>query len=125
MDTAPANLAGIGVDTVELSRFAAVLDGTPRFLERVFAPGERGLSCRSLAARFAAREAAIKAIGGLDGLTLLDLEVVREPSGAPRFARGERLDAVLASRGIGALHLSLSHDGNQAIAFVVAEWAKS
>lgn len=116
-------LAGVGVDLVDLERFAAILARTPRLAERVFAPEERGLPVRSLAARFAAREAAIKAIGGLDGLDLVDLEVVRGADGAPAFARGPRLDAALRARGIGELRLSLSHDGASAIAFVVAERA--
>lgn len=125
MQPEQAHLAGIGVDTVDIPRFDAVLRRTPRFLERVFAPGEQALPVRSLAARFAAREAAMKAIGGLSGLSLRDLEVAKDEHGAPRFACGPVLARVLEERGIGALHLSLSHDGAQAIAFVVAERATS
>lgn len=121
--TAPSGIAGVGVDLVDVERFAGILARTPRFAARVFAPGELGLPVRSLAARFAAREAAMKAIGGLEGLALADFEVVRGEDGAPAFARGPRLAAVLADRGIGTLHLSLAHDGGGAIAMVVAERA--
>lgn len=123
LPAASGAIAGIGVDVVDLARLEGALDRSPRFLERVFAPGERELPPRSLAARWAAREAAMKAIGGLGGISLLDLEVVRGEAGEPAFARGPRLARELERRGIGVLHLSMTHDGPVAIAFVVAERA--
>ncbi|MGO1545495.1 MAG: holo-ACP synthase [Gulosibacter sp.] len=111
---------GIGVDTVELSRVERAL-ANEKFAQRVFSPAELELPLSSIAARFAAREAAVKALRGLHGLTLRDFEVRRNHLKAPQFLRGERLDAVLSSLGIGSLHLSLAHDREYATAFVVAE----
>ncbi|CAG7844155.1 Holo-[acyl-carrier-protein] synthase [Pseudoclavibacter triregionum] len=123
LPAASGAIAGIGVDVVDVTRLEGAIERSPRFLERVFAPGERELPPRSLAARWAAREAAMKAIGGLGGISLLDLEVVRRDGGEPAFARGPRLARELERRGICALHLSMTHDGPVAIAFVVAERA--
>lgn len=124
---AGSGIRGVGVDVVSIPRFARALERAPRFRGRVFSPDESKLPARSLAARFAAREAALKAMGGFrdDGprFTLRDLEVVRDADGAPAFRSGAALAAVLAHRGIRTLHLSLSHDGDVAMAMVVAEGA--
>ena len=61
-------IIGIGVDLVDIARFERTIERTPRLLERMFGPVERELPLRSLAARYAAREALIKALGGSDGL---------------------------------------------------------
>lgn len=111
---------GIGVDTVELSRVERAL-ADERFRGRVFTSAELELPLASVAARFAAREAAVKALRGLNGLTLLDLEVRRNHLQAPEFAMGPRLREVLGQLGVAELHLSLSHDRSFATAFVVAE----
>ena len=87
----------------------------------LFAPTERGLKPHSLAARYAAKEALIKALGGSDGVHWADIEVASEPSGRPAFALSGETDATVAARGITALHLSLSHDAGLATAYVVAE----
>lgn len=116
-------IVGIGVDLVDIPRFERSLARTPRLLERLFAPGERALKPHSLAARYAAKEALIKALGGSDGVHWTDIEVASEPSGRPVFALcGETSDTVDA-RGITTLHLSLSHDAGLATAYVVAEAA--
>lgn len=116
-------IVGIGVDLVDVPRFEAHLSRTPRLLARLFAPSERILKPRSLAARYAAKEALIKALGGSDGVHWTDIEVASEPSGRPVFAlRGETATTV-AARGITALHLSMSHDAGLATAYVVAEAA--
>lgn len=116
-------IVGVGVDMVDVDRFARAIERTPRLVERLFAEGERRLPARSLAARFAAKEAVIKALGGSDALTWHDLEVVNGPSGAPSFAMPAALVAASAVRGADRLHLSLSHDGGFACAFVIAESA--
>lgn len=76
---------------------------------------------RSLAARFAAKEALIKALGGSTGVRWHDIVVVSDESGAPslRLTGGAR--SLAESRGATRLHLSLSHDGGVAVAYVVAE----
>lgn len=111
---------GIGVDTVEIERVERAIRST-RFAERVFTAAELELPLSSIAARFAAREAAIKALRGLHGLELIDFEVTREPLGPPHFVESPRLRAMLDSIGVDALHLTLSHDRTRATAFVVAE----
>ncbi|MFX8554376.1 holo-ACP synthase, partial [Acinetobacter baumannii] len=77
---------GIGVDLVDVPRFEASLSRTPRLLERLFSPAERVLKPRSLAARYAAKEALIKALGGSDGVHWTEIEVASETSGKPVFA---------------------------------------
>ncbi|MFD0891954.1 4'-phosphopantetheinyl transferase superfamily protein, partial [Streptosporangium algeriense] len=63
---------GIGVDVVDVARFAASLERTPSLRARLFTEAERGLAVRSLAARFAAKEAVAKALGAPPGLSHLD-----------------------------------------------------
>jgi len=114
-------IVGIGVDLVDIPRFERSLERTPRLMERLFAVAERGLRPHSLAARYAAKEALIKALGGSDGVHWTDIEVASEPSGRPVFSLSGQTADTVAGRGIGALHLSLSHDAGVAIAYVVAE----
>lgn len=114
-------IVGIGVDLVDIPRFERSLERTPRLLERLFADAERSLRPHSLAARYAAKEALIKALGGSDGVHWTDIEIASEPSGRPVFALSGTTAATVAERGIDALHLSLSHDADVAIAYVIAE----
>ena len=114
-------IVGIGVDTVDVPRFTRSLERTPRLAERVLTDAERAMPIASQAARFAAREAAVKALGGLHGLELVDFEVTRSVGERPSFVARPALDAVLARLGVDHLHLSLTHDGGLATAFVIAE----
>lgn len=114
-------IVGIGVDLVDIPRFERSLERTPRLMERLFAVAERSLRPHSLAARYAAKEALIKALGGSDGVHWTDIEVASEPSGRPVFSLSGRTAETVAQRGIRSLHLSLSHDAGVAIAYVVAE----
>jgi holo-[acyl-carrier protein] synthase len=116
-------IVGIGVDLVDIPRFERSLARTPRLLERLFAPRERPLAARSLAARYAAKEALIKALGGSDGVHWTEIEVTPEPSGRPVFSLSGSTAEVVAARGITAVHLSMSHDAGLATAYVVAESA--
>lgn len=114
-------IVGIGVDLVDIARFERTLERTPRLAERLFSPAERTLKPRSLAARYAAKEALIKALGGSDGVHWTEIEITPEESGRPWFTlAGTTADAV-ADKGITNLHLSMSHDAGLAIAYVVAE----
>ena len=90
-------------------------------LERLFSPAERELKPHSLAARYAAKEALIKALGGSDGVHWTEIEITPEASGRPWFTLTGSTAAVVAERGITALHLSMSHDAGFATAYVVAE----
>ena len=114
-------ILGIGVDTVDIDRFERTLARTPRLVERLFTEAERERPLHSLAARFAAKEALIKALGGSDGLGWHDMEISREPDRGPSFVPTPRLTAALERSG-GAMPLvSLTHDGGIATAFVVVE----
>jgi len=114
-------IIGIGVDLVDIPRFERLVERTPRVLERLFSEAERQLKLHSLAARYAAKEALIKALGDSDGLHWTEIEIASEPSGKPVFALSGETAAVVAGRGIDALHLSLSHDAGLAAAYVIAE----
>ena len=116
-------IVGIGVDLVDIPRFERTISRTPRLLERLFSPNERLLKAHSLAARYAAKEALIKALGGSDGVHWTEIEVASEASGRPLFSLTGSTAAVVAARGITALHLSMSHDAGLATAYVVAESA--
>lgn len=114
-------IVGTGIDLVDIARFERSVTRTPRLLERLFAPAERGRKLRSLAARYAAKEALIKALGGSDGVYWTDIEIAAEPSGKPVFALSGSTAAVVAERGITSLHLTMTHDAGLAAAFVVLE----
>lgn len=117
-------IVGIGVDLVDIGRFERTIERTPRLLERLFpAESERGLPRHSQAARYAAREALIKALGGSDGLFFHEVEIVTEPSGRPAFALSGSTADLIDRRGVTSLHLSLTHDGGFAVAYVVLEGA--
>ena len=106
-------IVGIGVDLVDIERFERTIARTPKLLTRLFSPAERMLKPRSLAARYAAKEALIKALGGSDGVHWTEIEVTPEASGRPWFSL----------TGITTLHLSMSHDAHLATAYVIAESA--
>ncbi|CAD6004320.1 holo-ACP synthase [Agreia sp. COWG] len=116
-------IVGIGVDLVDVPRFVRSIDRTPGLVERLFAEGERSRSPRSLAARFAAKEALIKALGDSSGFRWHDMEVVNDVDGKPSFRLDGEVAAAATHRGVTDIHLSLSHDGDSACAFVVAEAA--
>jgi holo-[acyl-carrier protein] synthase len=114
-------IVGLGTDLVEIARLEQALERTPTLRERLFTPAEATLPVASLAARFAAKEALSKALGAPAGLSWQDAEGVGEESGQPRFdVQGGVADAV-ARLGADHVHLSLSHDGGFALAFVVLE----
>jgi len=114
-------ILGIGVDTVDIARFRRQLERTPALRPRLFTEAERTLTIPSLAVRFAAKEALIKALGDSGGLVWHDIEIVRNEDRAPSFVRTEGLSREFAARGADRAHLSLSHDGGAAVAFVVLE----
>jgi holo-[acyl-carrier protein] synthase len=114
-------IVGIGVDLVDIARFERTIERTPRLLPRLFSEAERALKPHSLAARYAAKEALIKALGGSDGLHWTEIEIASEPSGRPVFSLTGSTAATLAERGITAVHLSMSHDAGLATAYVIAE----
>lgn len=123
-------IAGIGVDQVVVSRIASLLDRhRDRFLGWVFTAGERAdceggvREAEKLAGRFAAKEAVLKALGtGLvAGMTWRDVETRADASGVPRITLSGRVVDRFKELGGTALHLSITHDGGTATAFVVVE----
>ena len=114
-------IIGIGVDLADIARFERTIQRTPRLLERMFGPVERELPLRSLAARYAAREALIKALGGSDGLAFHEVEIVSDSRGKPSFSLSGGTAEVVAAKGGTTVHLSMSHDADLAIAYVIVE----
>ena len=112
---------GIGVDLVDIQRFKKALDQTPKLRDRLFTESERELSTQSLAARFAAKEALVKALGKSKGLSFQGVSVAKDQDGKPFFEFTGESEQTIKAHGISQLHLSLSHDGNMAVAYVVAE----
>lgn len=114
-------IVGIGVDVVDIARFGRSLGRAPALAPRLFADSERDLPISSLAARFAAKEALIKAVGDSAGFHWHDMVVVTDDLGKPSFAISGGVAERLQRLGAAAPHLSLSHDAGIASAFVVLE----
>ena len=121
---------GIGIDMVRIPRMERAIERWgERFLERIFTPSEiegckrrvRAAPCFSL--RFAAKEAFSKAIGlgFTDGLAMRQIEVVRDRSGPPSLDLHGRAAELRDLRGIKKSFLSLSDEGDYAVAVVVLE----
>ena len=126
-------IVAIGTDAIEVERVQRAVDHPrwgERFRQRVFTAGEiayctrRRRNAESFAARFAAKEAVMKALGTgyAKGVWWRDIEVVRE-SGAPRLVLHGGAAARAAALGITRWHLSLTHTAGQALAYVIAETA--
>ena len=114
-------IVGIGVDVVDVARFAAAVERTPHLLDRLFTEEERGRPAESLAARFAAKEAVAKALGAPPGLAHREAEVRTGERGRPELHLSGRVAEIAAALGVRRWHLSLSHDGGVALAYVIAE----
>ena len=112
---------GVGIDVVDVARFGQSLDRTPALRDRLFTEAESIRPLASLAARFAAKEALAKALGGPDGLAWQDAEVVSEQSGRPLLELRGSVRARADQLGVTSVHLSLSHDAGIASAVVVLE----
>lgn len=123
-------ITGIGTDIVATSRFQRFIDdGNHAILERIFTPSERDTcsgrkdkaSC--LAARFAAKEAFLKALGsGLrNGISWQDMEVHNDKLGKPELRLSGKTAELPQVQRLSGLHLSISHDGGHAVAMVVLE----
>ena len=120
-------ILGLGMDICAVARIQRILDGprAERFLERVYTQAERALcgaradAASAYAARFAAKEALVKALGAPPGLTWQDMEVVRE-GGPPRFRLSGVALAEMEKRGAEAF-LALTHDAGVAAATVILQ----
>ena len=128
-----SQIAGTGIDVIEVDRIERALTRPAtgeRFRARVFTPGEikycesRGLPrYQSYAARFAAKEATMKALGtGWNrNVGWSEIEVVRERGKAPTIALSGKAAAFAQRKQITRFHLSITHTAAQAIAHVIAE----
>ena len=121
-------IIGIGVDVVDLDRFERVLDRTPAMRTRLFTPSEllrdgEPRPSASLGARFAPKGGLLKAVRWSAGRSWQDLEVVSDDQRNPSLTLRSGAQDVADRRGVSSVHLSLSHDGGIATAFVVIEGA--
>jgi len=122
------SIRGIGTDIVKISRVEELISRYgDRFLKRLFLPAEISY-CQSkkrpaihFAARFAAKEAMLKALGtGLSqGISWKNIEVCRRPGAAPEFSFSGRVAELCRERDINGSMISLSHEQEFALAFVI------
>ena len=123
-------ISGIGTDIVAIERFQRFVDtNNAALLQRIFTLRERALcsarknSASCYAARFAAKEAFLKALGtGLrDGISWQDMEIIPDDLGKPGLVLTGRAREIFSAQGLRSVFLSLSHDGGNAIAMIVLE----
>jgi holo-[acyl-carrier protein] synthase len=122
---------GIGIDIVRIERMKQVIEKWGRkFLERVFTENEISYCYSkkephlSLAVRFAAKEALIKAVGSASPVSLKEIEVMNTESGKPILRVAGILERFLKENFIKQVHLSLSHEHEYGVACVVLEQGK-
>ncbi len=120
-------MRGIGIDAVEIDRFRRVMERQPQVVDRLFTEGERAYGGRwrdpapRLAARFAAKEAVMKALGvGLGAFAFQDVEVVSAESGVPTLVLRGEAEALATQLGVEEWKLSLTHTESLAQAVAVA-----
>ncbi len=123
-------IVSIGIDIIEVARIREVLLRTPRFRERVFTANEQfycdsrgAVAAQHYAARFAAKEAMLKALqtGWRGGIGWQDVEISARDSGAPYLILHGVVQGLFQSSGAKAAHLSMSHTSEHAIAQVILE----
>ena len=123
-------ILGIGIDQCDVRRMRRRLDGpTDGFVSSVFRPAEitycmsKHLPEEHFAARFAAKEATVKALAaaGGQGSFWQDIEIIHEQDGRPRLELGGRLRELAEGLGLRTLHVSLTHTAETAAAVVIAE----
>jgi holo-[acyl-carrier protein] synthase len=123
-------IVSIGIDIIEIRRVREVLARTPRFRERVFTEEERAYcdsrgvnAVQHYAARFAAKEAAFKALrtGWRDGLAWHHVEVAADELGAPLLQLSGYARDLFEQMGATHAHISISHTVEHAVAQVIFE----
>jgi holo-[acyl-carrier protein] synthase len=123
-------IVGLGVDIAEVDRIAAAIERHGRaFLNRVFTPSEIAYCekhrdrAERFAGRFAAKEAAMKALGTgwARGVRWVEIEVAREPSGKPTLKLSGASRAIADHLGVKNIALTITHTGNTALALVIFE----
>jgi len=121
-------MIGVGIDAVDVERFRRSLARTPGLADRLFTDSERAHAAeradptQRLAARFAAKEAVMKALGvGIGAFAFRDVEVVVADSGAPSLQLRGTARRLAEERGVGRWHVSLTHTATVAEAVAIAE----
>jgi len=123
-------IISVGIDIIEVRRVRETIERTPRFAERVFTAAERAycesrgaVAAQHYAARFAAKEAALKALqtGWSGGISWQDVEVAAKESGAPMILFHGRARELYDATGATAAHISIAHTTEHAIAEVILE----
>jgi len=123
-------IISIGTDIIEVYRIRETISRTPRFVERVYTRRERdyceskgAAAAQSYAARFAAKEAFLKALktGWRGKITWHDIEIVSGESGVPSLKIQGEAQNILENLGANQIHLSLSHTTEHAVAQVILE----
>ena len=123
-------ILSIGIDIIEVYRIRETIARTPRFVERVFTQNERNYcdgkgaaAAQSFAARFAAKEACLKALqtGWRGKITWQDIEIISGENGVPRLEIRNEAKKILENLGANRVHLSMSHTTDHAIAQVIFE----
>jgi holo-[acyl-carrier protein] synthase len=109
---------GVGIDAVDIERFKQSLELTPSLKHKLFTEAERVKSIQSLAARFAAKEALIKALNAENGILWHEAEVVNLESGKPVFNFYGAVANLIYGMNV---HLSITHEGGIATAIVILE----
>jgi holo-[acyl-carrier protein] synthase len=121
VDCSTDAVIGIGIDVVDIRRLGEILDRRPGLAERLFTEAERTVPLPSLAARFAAKEAAMKALGvGLGAFGFHDVSIVREEGGRPRLLVTGAAAELAGRMGVRSWKVSLTHTDAVAEAVVVA-----
>lgn len=121
----PSTRITSGIDLIEIERIARAVDRWgDRFLHRVYTDTEiahcRGRA-QSLAGRFAAKEAASKALGiGIRGLSWHDIETVRGPRGKPVMRLHGKASRIASAQGLTSFEVSITHSRTEALAVVIA-----
>src|SRR5579862_860763 len=123
-------IIGLGIDLEEVERVKGAMERQgERFLKRIFTEKERAYceqfkdKYERFAGRFAVKEAAMKALGTgwARGVRWIDIEVVREPSGKPTLKLSGATRAIADSLGVKNIAVTITHDGNTALAQVIFE----
>jgi holo-[acyl-carrier protein] synthase len=121
---------GTGIDIVEIARIRGSLEKYPgHFEEKIFTLGEihycrkRPDPAKHFAARFAVKEAVLKALGiGISGIGWKDMETANDPeTGKPSLRMHGKGRELFENLGIKAIHISISHDDTYAVAHAIAE----
>ncbi len=123
-------IVSIGIDIIEVYRISETLARTPRFAERVFTERERNYcdakgaaAAQSYAARFAAKEAFLKALktGWSGKITWHDIEILNDELGVPNLKISGEAREIMEKMGADKFHLSMSHTTDHATAQVILE----